>query len=258
MVEADPKEGLDAEDLLRIYDSGMASVDEHFHMLIEILATTPAKKKVKEPAGADEKGEAEKGEAEKDAAAPAAAPKKEKGVEAMDKGKAAPVPESKGEGEEESDDDDDDDDDSSVELVECDDEDELTDVINLLGLQPVAVTEHGDLRLPNGSVATAREYAYIFRQRHRPATDLMPMMGANWPGGVTSKQPTALVPIGGGGSLMAAGGVPSHARWVDKKVVAYHRDRQYGELKIAFTNNLMQTKMKKKIRAGRGDMSGGR
>merc|ERR1711903_431166 len=51
------------------------------------------------------------------------------------------------------------------EVVECENEDEFEEVMRVLGLQPVTITDTGDLRLPNGSIAAHRDVSYIYRQR---------------------------------------------------------------------------------------------
>jgi len=126
---ADPKRGLDMEALARLYMEGFADLEEHFHVLEDLLAKKLSKNVRK-----------------------AMAPRKEDIQEDE-------------EDHEEDEEEDDDAESSGTEIVECDDEAEFEEVMRILGLQPATVLDNGDLRLPNGMVAANRDVAHIWKQR---------------------------------------------------------------------------------------------
>merc|ERR1719221_235344 len=129
MCEVEPEEGLDVEALGKLYAAGLADLDQHFSTLQDLIV----KRRRTPLTVVDEEGD--EGEDEEE------------------------VGEEDGEGDEEEDDDD------ADEVLECEDEDEFDEVMRVLGLQPVTILPTGDLRLPNGCVATHRDVQHIYRQR---------------------------------------------------------------------------------------------
>lgn len=125
MCKVDPKDGLDVVALGKLYESGLADLDEHFTMLQDLLVKN-RKKPLKAVEENDEEDEDEAEEIDED-----------------------------GESEEGDED----------EVVECEDEDEFEEVMRVLGLQQMTILDNGDLKLPNGSVAVHRDVSYIYRQR---------------------------------------------------------------------------------------------
>eukprot|EP00438_Fugacium_kawagutii_P014296 Skav226013 [mRNA] locus=scaffold1010:239089:249529:+ [translate_table: standard] len=126
---ADPKKGLDVEALARLYMEGFADLEEHFHVLEDLLAKKLSGKNARK----------------------ALAPRKEEIEDEED--------------DEDEDGEDDDSESSGTEIVECDDEAEFEEVMRILGLEPATVLDNGDLRLPNGMVAANRDVAHIWKQR---------------------------------------------------------------------------------------------
>merc|ERR1740117_2220860 len=120
MCEANPKDGLDVEALFKLYEGGFADLDEHFKMLQDLLCKPKAKV-----------------------------------LKAVEEG------DEDAEDDEEDDDDDDEDgeseDDEGDDLIECEDEDEFAEVMRVLGLEAVSITDAGDLRLPNGRTVCHRD-----------------------------------------------------------------------------------------------------
>mmetsp|Transcript_22441 Transcript_22441/g.49037 ORF Transcript_22441/g.49037 Transcript_22441/m.49037 type:complete len:405 (+) Transcript_22441:43-1257(+) len=57
-------------------------------------------------------------------------------------------------------------DEDGLEVVECENEEEFKKVMEELGLQRAEILPSGDLQLPDGSVATHRQWAYIYRQKN--------------------------------------------------------------------------------------------
>jgi len=214
MCEADPKEGFDVEALGRLYESGLAVLDEHWKMLQELLVKRKAKP-LKAIVEEDEDAE---------------------GSESED-------------GEDGSDDED------APDVVECEDEDEFEEVMRILGLQAVTITETGDLRLPNGSVATHRDVSYIYAQRGvRPDAKQLALQGG---GSKTMKRAQLMLSNAGSGCLKMAVSQRQEARQ-GKMIIAVLKRKNFYEMKLGMHANVINKAGKTKIRTGRGDMSNGR
>merc|ERR1712136_362666 len=185
------------------------------------------------------------------------------GEEQQEEADGGGTAESKGKGEPKADDGDEEEDegssDSGTEIWECEDEDDFEQVMRTLGLEKVSITEGGDLKLPTGGVATHRELAYIFKQRNpRRNNQLAALPQAERRAGHTPPNHSALMP-----NRMPAGcskiAMSRRQEFKEaKKVIAVLRAKSYWEMKMGMTNNLLQKRTRTKIRAGRGDMSGGR
>lgn len=141
------------------------------------------------------------------------------------------------------------------EVVECEDEDEFEEIMRVLGLQPVTLTDTGDLRLPNGSVATHRDVSYIYRQRGT-RTDQVALAGNGNP----RWQKRAQLMLGNAatsGCLKIAMTRRQEAR-EGKRIIAVLRERQHYEMRLGIAHNTVNQRMKTRIRTGRGDCSNGR
>jgi len=138
---------------------------------------------------------------------------------------------------------------SEADVVECEDEDEFEEVMRVLGLQPATLTETGDLRLPNGTVAAHRDVAYIWRQRGQRFGELA-LPGGRAPGR------TPLMLAGGEGSR---GALTQRQQARDERtVIAVLRQQQKHELRLGVQQNTLNLRKGKKIRTVFGDASGGR
>lgn len=226
LAGVDPKDGLDADDLMKLYKSGHADLDIHFAMLTEKLAV----RKPKVDKLADEGEQAE--------CAADGAPQVSQIIEeeAEDDDEECSEEESG----------------SEADVIECEDEDEFADVMRTLGLQSVEITEGGDLRLPDGREATNRDMGYIFKQRgNRIDTSLVLATGRH------PKRRSQLMLSNGtapGTTCIAI----SHREEVreGKKVIAVLRQKQKYEMKLGMHKNLLQNNRNMKTASVRGDMSG--
>jgi hypothetical protein len=219
MAEADPKEGLDVEALGKLYADGFADLNEHFAMLQDLLVKRRRKPlKVVEEGDDEDDEEAEEEELETD-------------------------------------EEDDDEDDDGDEIVECEDEDEFDEVMRILGLQKVTILDNGDLRLPNGSVATHRDVQHIYRQRGvRPDQSTLSALAA---GNGKSIRSPLMLSNGTSGCTKIAMSKRQVAK-EGKRIIAVLREKQYQSMRLGMQTNMIQNSKRKTIRTGRGDMSAGR
>lgn len=216
MADADPKDGLDVEALGKLYKSGFADLDEHFVMLQDLMVKTVGGR-LKAVEECDEE-EAEEDDAEGD--------------------------EEESDGEEA--------DGDAPQILECEDEDEFEEVMRVLGLQSVTVTETGDLRLPNGSLAAHRDVAYIYRQRGvRKDADQLALAGPK-----KQKRAQLMLSNGGSGCLKIAMS-KSQQKKEGKFIIAVLREKNKQHMRQGVTNNIF-SRSATKIRTGRGDCSNGR
>jgi len=216
---ADPKDGFDAEELGLLYSEGLADLDAHFSVLQDVLAKRRDKKA---------KGKAADGE-------PA-------------------IEEEDGE-----DDEDDDDSDGDTEVIECEDEDEFEEVMRVLGLEPVRVTETGDLRLPNGNVATNRSVQHIYKQRGgRIDNDgLVLYGGAAHTGGPKVRVRSQLM-LSNANCADLRMAVSSRAqRKEGKRIVCILKKQQQSDMRLGMKRNLLLTNKRVTHSTGMGDHTGG-
>lgn len=220
---AEPEDGLDLEALGRLYAEGVADLDGHFNMLQDLLIRKRRLPKEKLE-GVEEGNEDEEGDEAK-------------------------------EGAEKEEDEEEDNQSSDGEVLECEDEDEFEEIMRVLGLQPVAILPNGDLRLPNGAVATHRDVQHIYRQRGNRPDQLALASGHNraHPGGRTQ----LMLSNAGSGCLKMAVSRRQEAK-EGKKIIAVLRRKQDSEMRLGMKQNILQRKNGVKIRTGRGDMSSGR
>lgn len=153
-----------------------------------------------------------------------------------------------------------------TEVVECEDEDEFEEVMRVLGLQPVSILPNGDLRLPNGSIATNRDVQHIYRQRgSRVDQNQLALSGRGdgpgargreraW-GGLRSRAQLMLANAPAGCRIAVS--QRQQARQ-DKKIIAIMRQADRYDMKVRMSQNNLQMQNRTKIRTGMGDMSGGR
>eukprot|EP00929_Paragymnodinium_shiwhaense_P108105 TRINITY_DN74432_c0_g1_i1.p1 TRINITY_DN74432_c0_g1~~TRINITY_DN74432_c0_g1_i1.p1 ORF type:complete len:550 (+),score=198.13 TRINITY_DN74432_c0_g1_i1:76-1725(+) len=231
---ADPEEGLEAEELLKVYEAEVAGdLDAHWAVLQDLLTQKKAKKAEAKALKRIEEGDEEAAEDE-DA---------EGG---------------------ESEDEDEDSDEESVDIIECDDEDEFEEVMRILGLEPVQLLPGGDLRLPNGKVAAHRDMQYIYKQRGQRLDKGELVLAGNsrhpFTGSGRSTMPRQRA------QLMLAN-APAGSRIAmtqrqqardDKTLFAILRKKERYEERRGMNQNLLIGKHRTKIRTGMGDMSGGR
>lgn len=221
---AKPEEGLDLEALGRLYTEGVADLDAHFSMLQNLLV-----RKRRRP--------------------------KEDRLEGVEEGNEDADEDDVKEGDESDDDVDAESDSSEDEVLECEDEDEFEEIMRVLGLQPVAILPNGDLRLPNGSVATNRDVQHIYRQRgNRP--DQLALAGGQKHGKVGGRT-QLMLSNSSSGCLKMAISKRQEAR-EGKKIIAVLRMKQHHEMRLGMKQNILQKRVRTKICTGRGDMSGGR
>lgn len=237
LVNVDPKMGLDAEDLGQLYAEGFADLVAHFKVLQDLLARPKPKKNKAE----ERQAEATEGEAE-------------------DKTQAEETQQDEGdEGEEEEEEEGSEDGDSDgTEYVECEDEDEFEEVMRVLGLQQVSLSETGDLRLPNGNVATNRDVQHIYKQRGKRLDQQQLALVVGLAGGkrFPGKKSQLMLSNGASGCHIA---VSQRQQARDgKRVVAFLRKKQWDDMKRGVKQNLLQTQPGQMNRTGRGDCSFGR
>lgn len=220
--EADPKDGFDIEALGKLYESGLADLSEHWKMLQDLLVKTKAKPLKTVMEGDEDEDEPDIDEKDSD-----------------------------GEGDEDGDSESG----SEDEVVECEDEDEFEEVMRILGLEPVSVTDTGDLRLPNGNVATHRDVSYIYRQRGtREGQGQLAVQGGGFK---SQKRATLMLSNVGAGSIKMAVSRRQEARQ-GKMIIAVLKQKNFYEMKLGMSMNVVNASKKHKIRTGRGDMSNGR
>mmetsp|Transcript_155337 Transcript_155337/g.289807 ORF Transcript_155337/g.289807 Transcript_155337/m.289807 type:complete len:525 (+) Transcript_155337:74-1648(+) len=221
-VGAEPEEGLDLEALGRLYAEDVADLDVHFNMLQDLLIRK--RRRPKEKLEGVEEGDENEDEDEA-----------KEGAENEDEAE---------DGES-----------SEDEVLEVEDEDEFEEIMRVLGLQPVAILPNGDLRLPNGGVATHRDVQHIYRQRGNRPDQLALTAGQNRvnPRGRTQ----LMLSNAGAGCLKMAVSKRQEAK-EGKKIIAVLRRKQHSEMRLGMKQNVLQTKNGVKIRTGRGDMSAGR
>lgn len=228
---AESKKGLDVDDLTRLYDEGLADLDAHFAMLKNKLSERRKKlPAVKEECQTEEEyregEEQEEEEEDEDAAA-------------------------------EEDDEDVDNEESDYDLIECEDEDEFADVMRVLGLEAVDITETGDLKLPNGMVAAHRDVAYVYRQRGQrwdPEQQLERLGGDRVAGALADGRSRLMLANAPAGTRMAV--TKWQAKHEGKRVLAVLRNQQYHEMTLGMRQNKLQKNRIMKTRSVRGDMSG--
>jgi len=220
MADVDPEEGLDVEALGRLYADGFADLDEHFTMLQELLV-----KRRRKPLKVVEEGDEDEDEADE---------------------------ESEEEEEPETDEEEADEEDGD-QIVECEDEDEFEEVMKILGLQPVTILDNGDLRLPNGNVATHRDVQYIYRQRGVRPDQLALSAGNSKP----LRRSQLMLSNSTAGCSKIAMSRRQEAK-EGKRIIAVLRQKQYHEMRMGLQTNMIQNSKRKTIRTGRGDMSAGR
>jgi len=225
MCEANPQEGLDVEALGKLYASGLADLDQHFTILQDLIV-----KRRRKPLTAVEEEKLTAVEEEKD------------GDEDDDE-------------EAEEEDGEEEDDEDGDEVVECEDEDEFEEVMRVLGLQPVTILPTGDLRLPNGSVATHRDVQHIYRQRgaRMDENQLAIHKGSK----VHKRSLLMLSNANTSGCLKIAMTQRQEAK-EGKRIIAVLRDKQNYDMRMGIRQNLLMKQHRTKIRTGRGDMSCGR
>jgi hypothetical protein len=219
MCEANPEEGLDVEALGKLYAAGLADLEQHFATLQDLIVQ---RKKKPLAIVEEEDDEGDVGDEE--------------------------VEEEDDEGDEEEDEEDGD------EIVECEDEDEFDEVMRIFGMQAVSINENGDLRLPNGCVATHRDVQHIYRQRgaRMDQSQIAMYKGAN-----VQKRSLLMLSNSTAGCLKIA---MTHRQETKegKRIVAVLREKQYQDMRMGIRNTMLQGKHRTKIRTGRGDMSAGR
>jgi len=223
-AKADPEEGLDARALHALYASGLADIDVHFAMLQERLSK--------------------------------AMPKQKQGMTPLvEENQLAPVEED--EAQEAADEDDDDEgsdgDESDFEVVECEDEDEFDEVMRVLGLEPVDITDTGDLRLPNGAVASHRAVSHIFRQRGQRMEAEQIAAYKHGRRAIGDRKDQLMIANGANGGLQLT---HRQANKEGRKVLAMLRQQTTMEVRVAMKQNLLQTNRVMKCRSVRGDASG--
>jgi hypothetical protein len=218
MCEANPEEGLDIEALGKLYATGLADLDKHFATLQDLIV-----KRRRKPLTVVEEGDGDEDDDEE-------------------------AEEEDGEGDEEEDDEDGD------EIVECEDEDEFEEVMRVLGLQPVTILATGDLRLPNGSVATHRDVQHIYRQR---GVRMDQNQIAIHKGSKVHKRSLLMLSNSTAGCLKIA---MTHRQETKegKRIVAVLREKQHQDMRMGIRTTMLMGKHRTKIRTGRGDMSAGR
>jgi len=202
-----------------LYSEGLPDLDAHFSVLQDVLAKRRDKKA---------KGKAADGE-------PA-------------------IEEEDGE-----DDEDDDDSDGDTEVIECEDEDEFEEVMRVLGLEPVRVTETGDLRLPNGNVATNRSVQHIYKQRGgRIDNDgLVLYGGASHQGGPKVRVRSQLM-LSNANCADLRMAVSSRAqRKEGKRIVCILKKQQQSDMRLGLKRNLLLTNKRVTHSTGMGDHTGG-
>jgi len=219
MAGAKPKDGLDAEDLNKLYEGGFADVNEHFKVLQDLLVKKTKKahedmkndlKTVKEE-DEDEDSDEEDGESEED---------------------------------------------NDHDVLECEDEDEFQEVMRVLGLQPVSLTETGDLRLPNGNIAVNRDVSYIYKQRGARADAITLAGHSSRPDRHRSQLMLGNSP-NANGSMKIAMTKRQEAR--DKRmIIAVLRKQSTEYMRLGEKHNTALQKNKARIATGRGDCSNGR
>merc|ERR1711865_1249889 len=148
--------------------------------------------------------------------------------------------------------------DDDKEYIECEDDDEFEEVMRILGLQPVKIMDTGDLRLPNGNVATHRDMNYIYKQR-----------------GVRSDDKQLALADGGGGvgkgkrqwKLMLGHAARGECRLAmtkrqqataGKQVIAFVKRQNAYITRMGMAMNVVNHAKKRNITTGRGDCSNGR
>jgi len=283
-VEGD--EGFDAKALAKIYTAGLADLAQHFKVLQDLLARKkPEKISKKTKSGSYEWTQAgidmmEEGglsdEFKNPEAGQAVSSEQLELVEGMgftiskllgagliaeeELAQANAAEKDEGEVAEDAGEDDDDEDadsdaSSEPEVIECEDEDEFEEVMRVLGLQAVQLLPTGDLRLPNGNVATNRDVQHIYKQRGtRVDQSQLALVGGGTKGLKTRAQlMLANCPAGS----MAAISTRQQKRH-DKTIIAVMRKGERYTARREFNQNMLQTQNRQKIRTGMGDMSGGR
>eukprot|EP00928_Gymnodinium_smaydae_P079251 TRINITY_DN63224_c0_g1_i1.p1 TRINITY_DN63224_c0_g1~~TRINITY_DN63224_c0_g1_i1.p1 ORF type:complete len:558 (+),score=184.57 TRINITY_DN63224_c0_g1_i1:53-1726(+) len=238
LAEVDPDEGVDASALGKLYASGLADLDAHFAMLQEkLIAAKPKKKK-----GSKEDEENAEENAEEDA----------KEGEEAEKDAEEDAEEDEDEDDEEGDDTFDDEA-SEVEVLECEDEDEFEEVMRVLGLVQVDVTDTGDLRLPNGGTAAHRSVAHIFRQRGvRPDASQLQRPGSQKALG--DRRAQFMLANAPHGTKVAVSARQSKRE--GKRVIAMLKQKNQYDMNLGMKHNLIQTNRIMKTRSVRGDASG--
>ncbi|CAE8658309.1 unnamed protein product [Polarella glacialis] len=228
-----PKAGLDVQALGQLYAEGFSDLDQHFGALQDCLAKKMAKKSVtgikreSRPTTKDPKSAGEGGTAEK---------------ESSDK----------------KDDDEDEEDDSDsdgTEILECEDEEEFEEVMWVLGLQMASITENGDLRLPSGNTACARDVAYVWRQRGTRPTQLAVASGGRFGAGKNQRSQLMLSNAPSGCKIAVT--KRERAR-EGKRIIAILKYQQNSEMRLGMKMNVIQKGKPQKFKTVVGDMSGGR
>lgn len=240
---ADPRLGLGLDMMASLYEEGFADLTAHFAVLQDLLARRKPKAKASkksEPPPTAEEGEVEDTEQADETA------QEEQEEEDADE-------DSSGEGGESEDGDSD-----GTEYVECEDEDEFEEVMRVLGLQRVTISDTGDLRLPNGVVATNRDVQHIYKQRGRRFDQQqLALLGGGVGGRAAKNAKTPLMLTGGTKGCQVAMTQRQEERQ-GKRVVAFLRRRQWDDMKRGVKQNLLQTQRGQVNRTGRGDCSYGR
>jgi hypothetical protein len=211
MCGAEPKDGIDVDQLAKLYADGFANLDDHFAILQDLLVAKHRKlQPVQEADEDDEDGE-------------------------------------------ESEEEDGDSDCEGNDELEIDDEDEFEEVMRVLGLHKVEITETGDLKLPNGNVAAHRDVSYIYRQRG-VRQDQVALHGGS---AKFQKRAQLMLSNSGTGCVKMAMTTRQTAR-EGKRIVAYLRHKNAEATRVGLQMNLVNKKNTAKIRTGRGDCSNGR
>lgn len=224
-TKSKPGRGLDEEALAQLYEEGFADLEIHYKMLREkIVEFLRARKLAAKPDTIEE-------EEDEDAEA--------SNQEEVDSDE-----------EEECSEEDD------TEVLECEDEDEFQEVMRILGLQQVSITDTGDLRLPNGAVATSRDVQHIFKQRGKRFDQLSIVPGQSGSRPKVRSQ-LMLSNSGASGNMKLAISHRAHLR-EGKKVVAVLRRKQQWDMHMGLQHNKTFFQHRTKIRTGMGDASYGR
>merc|ERR1712187_268158 len=149
-------------------------------------------------------------------------------------------------------------DEDDVEVIECEDEDEFEEVMRVLGLQPVSVLPNGDLRLPNGAVATHRDVQYIYRQRgKRLDQEQLALYGGGL--GAAGPRPHAKAQLMLSNTPTGTRIALSKREQVrqGKQIIAIMKQKQKSDAKLGIKRNVLQTQKGLGNRTGLGDHTGG-
>jgi len=218
LCDADPKDGLDVQALSKLYESEFADLDDHFTKLQDLLIAKK-RKPLKGIAEGDEDVE---------------------------------------DGESEDGDDDDDDLSEDQEFIECEDDDEFEEVMRILGLQPVKIMDTGDLRLPNGNVATHRDVSYIYKQRGVRSDDKQLALAEGGGGvGKAKRQWKLMLGHAARGECRIAMTKRQQATG-GKQLIAFVKRQNAYITRTGMAMNVVNHAKKRNITTGRGDCSNGR